>query len=145
MENEKGKTAMEYDDIIGMEHPVSKRHRPMPLEARAAQFAPFAALTGHQDAIDETARHTDAFADLEADALSSLDRKLDHLRQMSADGGATPSVTVTFFEADSRKSGGRYVTLQGSLKRIRDDEQLLELADGRRIEIRRIVDLMCEG
>ena len=64
---------------------------------------------------------------------------------MSADGGATPSVTVTFFEADSRKSGGRYVTLQGSLKRIRDDEQLLELADGRRIEIRRIVDLMCEG
>lgn len=139
------KKDMEYDDIIGLEHHVSKRHKPMSLQARAAQFAPFAALTGHQDAIEETARHTEDFAELEEDLLATMDQKLERLQQLLDSGGSLPAITITLFEADSRKSGGHYETLQGNLKQIRHQDHLLELTNGRKIEIRKIVDLMYES
>ena len=103
-----------YGDIIDLPHHVSNVHPQMPLEERAVQFSPFAALTGHGDAIRETARFTDAFVELDEDRRESLDEKLfilqEHIREQ-------PQVTITFFRPDARKAGGLMRRCQGGLKR----------------------------
>lgn len=125
----------EYDDIIGLPRPKSK-HEPMPMSDRAAQFSPFAALTGYGDAIDETARLTDARIELSEEERAELDYKQQHLSTLDS-----PTVTVTYFVPDERKSGGAYVTHTGVLKRVDEVERMMVFIDGVRIPIAEIISI----
>ena len=128
----------EYDDIIGLPRPKS-RHEPMPMSDRAAQFSPFAALTGYGDAIDETARLTDARIELSEEERAELDYKQQYLSTLDS-----PMVTVTYFVPDERKSGGAYVTHTGVLKRVDEVERMMVFADGARVEMDEVVGIECE-
>lgn len=116
-----------YDDMINLLHPVSKKHPQMSLYDRAAQFSPFAALTGHEEAIRETARQTEAWVDLDEDRKEELNEKMqeivEHLNE-------APEVTLTYFKEDEKKEGGSYVTVTGRIKKWREYEQQLVLEDG---------------
>ena len=104
-----------YDDMLNLPHPTSARHPRMSLSDRAAQFAPFAALSGHSAALVETARLTDRHLELDEDQKAALDLK----QQMLMDRiDEHPHVAVTWFQPDGKKDGGRYVTTTGRLKRI---------------------------
>ncbi len=116
-----------YDDIIHLPHHTSPRHPRMPMRDRAAQFAPFSALTGYGDTIDETARLTDGRIFLTEDAKALLDMKQ---RLLSERIHTRPEVTVTYFVPDARKSGGAYRTFTGRLKRIDEVNKLLVFVGG---------------
>ncbi len=116
----------------------------MSIEKRAAQFAPFAALTGYDEAIEESGRYTDMSIELESDAVATLDRKIAQLQAMltpCGDGQNLPTVTVTYFKADRRKSGGQYETLQGEVKQIDVTKREIVMKSGTRIGVPQIVDL----
>ena len=121
-----------YDDIIHLEHPVSLKHPRMPIADRAAQFAPFSALTGYDDAIDETGRYTSDMAEMSEDAKELLDRKQIFLTHIIDE---KPEITVTYFVPDARKSGGEYKTISGRLKAIDEYKRELVLLCGARISI----------
>ena len=123
----------EYDDIIDLPRPKSK-HEPMPMSDRAAQFSPFAALTGYGDAIDETARLTDHRIELSEEQRAELDYKQLYLATLDA-----PTVTVTYFVPDERKTGGAYVTHTGTLKRIDELERMMVFADGARVSLDEVI------
>ena len=95
-----------YDEIINLPHHVSKTRPQMPMSDRAAQFAPFAALTGYDSAIKETGRLTDEKIELDEEALTALDMKYQILMDTFDDA---PEVTITFFQPDERKAGGKYI------------------------------------
>lgn len=116
-----------YDDIINLPHHVSTKHPHMAPSDRAAQFSPFAALTGHDEAIKETARLTDERMELDENRKELLDARLQLLREHL---GEKPTVTFTFFEPDERKSGGAYVTVTGSVKKIEEYENKIILEEG---------------
>lgn len=107
----------DYDDIINLPHHVSKTHPHMTITERAAQFSPFAALTGHGDAIRETARLTDGRILLDEDMLERLDGKLAELARL-AGTGAWPKAAVTYFAPDERKEGGAYLTKRDRVRRV---------------------------
>ena len=130
-----------YDDIISLPHPTSAKHPRMPLSDRAAQFAPFAALSDHSAALAETARLTDQRMELDEDARAALDLKQRLLLERL---GEQPEVSVTWFQPDERKDGGRYITTTGRLKRIHEAEQVLILTDGAKIPIGDIAELESE-
>lgn len=127
-----------YEDIINLPHPVSKRFPRMPLAERAAQFSPFAALTGFGSVISETARLTDARVELDECRRQELDAALQDL---AARLDGHPEVLVTFFRADARKSGGEYVSLSGRLKKIDSFARTLVLEDGTVIPVDDILEL----
>ena len=127
-----------YEDILHLPHPVSATRRPMSLRDRAAQFAPFAALTGHDAAIRETARLTDCQADLDEDQKALLNRQLQYLLAMA---DRHPEITVTFFQPDTKKDGGAYKCVTACLQSIDLYTQPLVLADRLRIPIDRIYAL----
>jgi hypothetical protein len=132
---------LNYDDIINLPHHVSKRHPQMPMYKRAAQFAPFAALTGHEAAIREAARTTQEFREPAADRMEILNRRMATLRPRLAE---QPQIVVTYFLPDDRKEGGQYVKVTGRLLKILEYEQLLEVRtseDKLRIPFRYVVDL----
>ena len=129
----------EYDDIIDLPRPKSK-HEPMSMSDRAAQFSPFAALTGYGDAISETARLTDRRIELSEEERAELDYKLQYLSTLDS-----PTVTVTYFVPDGRKSGGAYVTHTGTLKRVDELERALLFADGTSVETDEVVEIESEG
>ena len=106
-----------YGDIIGLPHHVSDRYPPMSMAQRAAQFAPFAALTGYDEVIGEEARQVDRRIELSEEDQEILDRELRRLGGM-ADRGERPRVSVTFFPPDPLKPGGRYETVTERLKKI---------------------------
>ena len=115
-----------YDDMLNLPHPTSARHPRMSLSDRAAQFAPFAALSGHSAALVETARLTDRRLELDEDQKAALDLK----QQMLMDRiDEHPDVSVTWFQPDGKKDGGRYVTTTGRLKRIDEVERVLVMED----------------
>ena len=130
-----------YDDILHLPHPTSKKHPRMPISDRAAIFSPFAALTGHAAAIQETARLTDQKIELDEDTKAELDRRqailLEHIAEQ-------PEVTITWFCPDEKKSGGAYVVTVGRLKRVDDTAGTLRLADGMTIALDEIVDLQSD-
>ena len=130
-----------YEDIINLPHHVSKTRPQMPMSDRAAQFAPFAALTGHAAAIQETARLTDQKIELDEDTKAELDRRqailLEHIAEQ-------PEVTITWFCPDEKKSGGAYVVTVGRLKRVDETAGTLRLADGMTIALDEIVDLQSD-
>ena len=127
----------EYDDIIDLPRPRSA-HEPMPMSDRAAQFSPFAALTGYEDAIGETARLTDARVELGESAVEELERALAGIAARISE---RPDVTVTYFVPDGRKEGGAYMTRTGKLKRIDELGRALVFADGARIAVGDIISV----
>ena len=127
-----------YDDIINLPHPSSKRFPRMPLQERAAQFSPFAALTGYDDTIRETARLTDRRVELDESRRLELDAAL---RDLGARLEACPEVLVTYFLPDARKEGGQYVHVSGCLKKIDAVSRTLLLEDGTRIRIDDVYEL----
>ena len=104
-----------YEDIINLPHHVSRRHPRMTRAGRAAQFMPFAALSGYEEAIEETGRLTDERAELDGEVRSLLDEKLRILQAREAEG---PGVQIICFRPDERKAGGAYVTVSGRVKKI---------------------------
>lgn len=127
-----------YDDIIHLPHHVSKRHPQMSLYNRAAQFAPFAALTGYEEAIIETARLTAPKVDMMEDNQQLLDRKLALLSHSLIE---QPTVSITYFQPDKKKTGGQYLTVTGVIKCIRDSERIIRMADGKRVSIDTIISI----
>ncbi len=136
-----------YDDIIELPHPVSETHPHMSMLDRAAQFSPFDALTGYSDAIDETARPTDAREELSEQQLQELDERLTILeedcraaarRRFDGADENWPLVTVTWFVPDaqlhrqSQKSGGAYLTRSGRVRRVDRAQGTLSFLDGAR-------------
>ena len=119
-----------YEDIINLPHHVSKTRPQMPMSDRAAQFAPFAALTGYDAAIKETGRLTDDKIELDEEALTALDMKYQLLMDAFDDA---PEVTITYFQPDERKAGGRYVSATGAVKKVDDFERRITMRDGTRI------------
>ena len=127
-----------YADIIDLPHHVSRNHPQMPLRDRAAQFAPFAALTGYEAAVGETARLTDQKRELDAQEAEELNRQLaaviEHLSER-------PEVTVEYFVPDERKAGGAYVTVTGRVRHVSVPEKVLVMEDGTVIPMDDIVSL----
>lgn len=130
-----------YDDMIDLPHPTSKKHPRMALIDRAAQFSPFAALTGHEAAIRETARRTDRRMELDEDVKIELDMKLRLIADHSAQ---RPEVHITYFQPDEKKDGGSYQVLTGCIKRIDDVQRVVLMTDGKQIAIDDIYEIESE-
>ena len=140
-----------YDDIINLPHPVSINHAKMTRLNRAAQFAPFAALNGHGEAIKETARFTSEKIQLDEEDKAELDRRLKYIQNI-LNKGKYPKITCVYFKPDLKKNGGIYFTDCGLLKKIDTykhifviekiypDKELPELLE---IPIDEIIDLYC--
>lgn len=119
-----------YEDIINLPHHISPTRQQMPMSDRAAQFSPFAALTGYDAAIKETRRLTDERIELDVEALSALDMKYQLLMEALDEA---PEVTITYFRPDERKAGGKYVSAVGAVKKIDDFERRITMQDGAKI------------
>lgn len=124
-----------YDDIIHLPHHVSARHPQMSLRNRAAQFAPFAALTGHREAVRETARLTDSFQELNEDQKALLDERLRLIQEHLSEN---PEIEAVYFQPDSRKSGGAYVTFRGAVKKIDLYRRQILFTDGTALPTERL-------
>ncbi len=127
-----------YEDIVNLPHHVSRNRPQMPLRDRAAQFAPFAALTGYGEAIDETARWTEERRELDENERAILDSRL---RFLSARLEEQPPVEIEHFVPDSRKAGGSYVRTEGKLVSIATSSRTLQLADGTGVDLNDIVKI----
>ena len=130
-----------YDDIINLPHHVSKKHPQMSIDARSAQFAPFAALTGYNDAVKETARLTSKRIELDEEQKIILDSKLQIIQKELQN---TPKVIITYFMPDSKKDGGEYVTVTGIVKKIDEYKHIIILEDKTEIPILEIVDIIID-
>lgn len=128
----------EYEDIIHLPHHVSSKRPPMPMSDRAAQFSPFAALTGYDDAIRETGRLTEQKIQLDEEALAILDEKFHALQEHLDEH---PEIQFTYFKPDERKVGGTYITTSGIVKKIQEYERQLILEDGSVIPIDDILEM----
>ena len=134
MEEKKGK----YDDIIDLPHHVSKTRQRMSMIDRAAQFSPFAALVGYEDAVEETARLTDKKIELTEESKLSISEKL---RTVSENAEDEMAVRITYFVPDKKKEGGEYVTALGAVKYIDEYDRIVIMADKTVIPIDQIWDV----
>ena len=134
------KETRRYDDIIHLSRPVSKKRSPMSNFDRAAQFSPFAALTGYDAVIAETGRLTDTRIELDEGGKALLDEKLQTIREHLEEH---PAVKLTVFCPDSRKSGGAYETITGNVKKIDPVARILVLTGGEVIPVDRIYGIEC--
>ena len=128
----------QYEDIINLPHHVSPTRPQMPMSDRAAQFAPFAALTGYDAAIKETGRLTDEKIELDEEALTALDMKYQFLMDALDDA---PEVTITYFQPDERKAGGKYITATSAVKKVDDFERRITMQDGTKIPMDDILSI----
>lgn len=131
-----------YDDIINMPHQTSRKHPRMSMENRAAQFAPFAALTGFSDEVKETARLTDRRIELEDEFKLIISNKLNYLLENK---DKRSEVIVTYFVCDGKKSGGMYVDKKGIIKKINLQEGIIIFEDKDIISINEIIDIEGEA
>lgn len=127
-----------YDDIMNLPHHTSTVHPRMDISDRAAQFAPFAALTGHEAAIKETARLTDEKVELDEDEKAILDEKLRLVQETLAE---QPEITITYFQPDHKKAGGKYVSVTGHVKRLDLYGQSVHMQDGLKIPVQAIAGI----
>ena len=127
-----------YDDIINLEHHVSKKHKQMSIEETSAQFAPFAALVGYEDEVKETERITERMIEITEEIRSILDEKIHLIQNKIAE---QPEVTITYFIADSKKQGGKYQTINGIIKKIDNYEKKLILTSNTEIFIKDIIEI----
>ena len=123
---------------MGHPHHVSKTRPQMPMSDRAAQFAPFAALTGYDSAIKETGRLTNERIELDEDALTALNVKYQFLMDALDE---EPEIKITYFKPDERKAGGEYVSAIGAVKKVDDFERLITMQDGTRIPMDDVYDM----
>ena len=128
-----------YDDMINMPHHVSKKHPQMALADRAAQFSPFAALTGYEAAIAEMSRVTEDRLELSDTSREALDMKLRLLRERLPE---KPVVEITYFMPDERKAGGSYVTVTGVVKKIDEYEHRIVMENGASVEMGDLVNMV---
>lgn len=128
----------DYAGIINLPHHTSQRHPRMPQLDRAAQFAPFAALSGYNEAIKETARQTEDMIELSADEAEKLNRTLDALIAC----GFECDAEIKYFEPDEKKKGGKYLTYRGRILRIDEYKKELIMTDGKKIAVERIADIV---
>lgn len=127
-----------YDDLIDLERPQYPDLPPMPVENRAAQFSPFAAVVGYGDAVEETARFTDSKVSLQEDAVYELNMKMEEIIR---DINDHPAIRVTYFVPDRLKAGGRYAEYEGAVKKIDEYNEVLIFEDGTRISMPEITDI----
>lgn len=127
-----------YEDIINLPHHRSSKHPHMLRQARAAQFAPFAALTGHEAAINEVARITDKRIQLDKYIKEDINKKLSIIEKQIND---KLEVSIIYFQEDKLKDGGQYLTLRGYVKKIDKYEELLVMNNGIKIQIKDIVKI----
>lgn len=121
-----------YDDIRNHSRYKLKRHQPMSMWSRAAQFSPFAALTGYDDEIDEAARLTDRREEMTEDELNDLNQTFQKLLERASD---RPLVSVTYFQPDERKDGGEYVSYTGRFRFFDETERILHFTDRTEIPV----------
>lgn len=124
-----------YDDIIDIPYKKSTRHPPMSRIERAAQFAPFAALTGHKESIKETERITDKKRILDESQIDILNKTLNKIIMNIKDH---PQVTITYFQSDTQKLGGKYITITNRVKKIDEYYKTVVMDDGKKIPIKDI-------
>lgn len=127
-----------YDDVLNMPHHVSSTRPHMSMHDRAAQFSPFAALTGYDDTVKETARLTDEKLELTADRINELNQKIAFLNEHAEE---RPEITVEYFIPDEKKSGGKYVTLSGKFRRIDEYNQNMVFVSGEEIPLNDIFEI----
>ena len=130
-----------YEDIINLPHHVSSTRAQMSMMDRAAQFSPFAALTGYDAAIKETGRLTDEKIEMDEEALNILNMKFQILARSLDD---EPEVTFTYFKPDERKAGGAYLTASGVVKKIDDFERMIVMRNGTKIPMDDVLDFDIE-
>lgn len=131
-----------YDNIIDLPHHVSATRPQMSMMDRAAQFSPFAALTGYDAAIKETARLTDQKIDLDDYEKEEINDKIQLITEHL---GEDFEVVITYFQPDSRKAGGAYVDAVGIVKKIDEYDRVIILQDGKKIPIDDILDIDMSG
>ena len=127
-----------YDEIINLPHHESTKHPRMSALNRAAQFSPFAALTGHDAAINETARLTDKRLELDEDKKEELDAQLQIIREHIS---LKPETAITYFVPDSKKEGGSYLQVIGAVKKLDDIEHKILMQNGTIIPINDIYEI----
>lgn len=127
-----------YEDVIKFSHPTSKRHPRMTLSERAAQFSPFAALTGYNESVKERERLTKQKIELADDERQILDVKLHFLQAHIKD---ELEIRITYFEPDLYKEGGRYITKRSFIKKIDAYNQMVIMKDNTNIPIKRIIKI----
>ena len=128
----------DYEDITNLPHHQSNTRPHMSLHARAAQFAPFAALTGYDDAVKEARRLTDGKPELDENQLTELDQMLTELTKRISEH---PEIIITYFEPDNKKDGGAYITFIGRLKKVDNYKRIFVFEDGREIQICNIINM----
>ena len=122
-----------YADIINLPHHTSSKHPRMSRENRASQFSPFAALTGYDSEIKETARLTDEKIELDEDRIYDINAKLQYIKKIILT--LSPKSAVEYFISDEKKSGGAYVTLNDRVRIIDEYERTIVFVSGKRINI----------
>ena len=127
-----------YEDIVNLPPHISKRHPQPTMIERAARFAPFAAITGYEEMVLEEARVTEERVELDEGTLAILNEKLNIIHE-SLD--SAPIIKITYFEPDKKKSGGAYVSVTGTVKRIDEYERIVIMSDGKKIPIDEIFGL----
>lgn len=128
-----------YDDIINMPRHISKKHPQMSLEMRSAQFAPFAALTGYDEQIEEISRITCQKKELNEEIKEIINKKLQIIQEKI---NTRPEIKVTYFIQDLKKNGGQYATITGNVRKIDKNKQLIILEDKKTITISDIVEIL---
>ena len=128
-----------YDDIINLPHPEPKKHPRMSMENRAAQFSPFAALTGHNEAIKETERLTDSKIELAEDTITDINRTLMWMRDNIK---SRPQAVVTYFVPDYKKMGGKYITATVNIVKIDEVNNAIVTADEVTIAVHNILEII---
>lgn len=133
-----------YDDIINLPRHISKKHSQMSVEERAAQFAPFAALVGYEDEVEETARITEKRIELNEEEKKILDMKLQMLNEQIK-VQIYPNITIMYFIPDLKKDGGKYIKVSGVIKKVDEFKQLIILDDKTEIPIKDIIKILGES
>lgn len=126
-----------YTDIINLKRPVSN-HNHLSIESRASQFSPFAALTGYDSEVKETARITDKRIDIDDGLREMLNAKLNYLNDHIKEN---PNISITYFVKDPKKEGGKYLTKQGIIKRIDTVNEIIKFNDNTSISMNDIINI----
>lgn len=126
-----------YADIINLKRPQSN-HNHLSIESRASQFSPFAALTGYDNEVKETARITDKRIDIDDGLREMLNAKLNYLNDHIKEN---PNISITYFAKDPKKEGGKYLTKQGIIKRIDTVNEIIKFNDNMTISMNDIINI----
>ena len=127
-----------YEDMLELPHHISRERPQMAMEERAAQFSPFAALTGYGDAIRETGRLTERQLELEPDVKDRLNEKLRLLMELPS---PRPEVSIVYFLPDEKKEGGSYVSVRGRVKKVDENSRQIVMENGGRIPLKAVMEL----